>query len=141
MRLPPSPQSKSSKSTGRTRDSIFVAKLGNTNRLRMSEGVKLASSSKTAIFLHGKPIFRGFKPIKKTKPFFPPYKKGSGLAKWAARGTPKLNAFLVARAISKRGLKMKPFIGGVIFEKQDEIKNELDKMLERIAQDIAKAVR
>ena len=112
-----------------------------TNRLRMSEGVKLASSSKTAIFLHGKPIFRGFKPIKKTKPFFPPYKKGSGLAKWAARGTPKLNAFLVARAISKRGLKMKPFIGGVIFEKQDEIKNELDKMLERIAQDIAKAVR
>ena len=141
LRLPPSPQSKSSKSTGRTRDSIFVAKLGNTNRLRMSEGVKLASSSKTAIFLHGKPIFRGFKPIKKTKPFFPPYKKGSGLAKWAARGNPKLNAFLVARAISKRGLKMKPFIGGVIFEKQDEIKNELDKMLERIAQDIAKAVR
>ena len=141
LRLPPSPQSKSSKSTGKTRDSIFVAKLGNTNRLRMSEGVKLASSSKTAIFLHGKPIFRGFKPIKKTKPFFPPYKKGSGLAKWAARGTPKLNAFLVARAISKRGLKMKPFIGGVIFEKQDEIKNELDKMLERIAQDIAKAVK
>ena len=36
---------------------------------------------------------------------------------------------------------MKPFIGGVIFEKQDEIKNELDKMSERIAQDIAKAVR
>ena len=46
LRLPPSPQSKSSKSSGRTRDSIFVAKLGNTNRLRMSEGVKLASSSK-----------------------------------------------------------------------------------------------
>jgi hypothetical protein len=35
---------------------------------------------------------------------------------------------------------MKPFIGGVVFEKQDEIKNELDKMLERISQDIAKAV-
>ena len=91
----PSPTSKSSKSTGKTRDSVFVAKLGNTNRLRMSQGVKLASSSKVAPFIHGKPIFRSFKPIKRTKPFFPPYKKGSSLAQWAARGTPKLNAFLV----------------------------------------------
>jgi hypothetical protein len=141
LRLPPSPRSKSSKSTGKTRNSIFVAKLGNTNRLRMSQGIKLASSSKTAPFIHGKPIFRSFKPIKKTKPFFPPYKKGSSLAKWAARGTPKLNAFLVARAISQRGLKMKPFIGGTVFENQDKIKKELDDMMENIARDIARSVK
>ena len=141
LRLPPSPQSKSSKSTGRTKRSIFTANLGNTNALRMVQGVKLASSSKSAIFLHGKPIYRSYRPVKKTKPFFPPYKEGSDLYKWARRGSPKLNSFLVARAISKRGLKMKPFIGGTVFEMKDEIKNDLDKMFEKIAQDIARSVK
>ena len=141
LRLPPSPQSKSSKSTGRTRRSIFTANLGNTNALRMVRGVKLASTSKTAIFLHGKPIYRSFTPIKKTKPFFPPYKEGSELYKWARRGSPKLNSFLVARAISKRGLKMKPFIGGTVFEMKDEIQDDLNKMFEKIAQDIARSVK
>ena len=32
-----------------------------------------------------------------------------------------MNPFLVAK-ISQRGLKMKPFIGGVVFENQKEIK-------------------
>jgi hypothetical protein len=141
LRLPPSPSSKSKKSTGKTRDSIFVAKLSNTNRLRMSTGIKLASDSRTAIFLHGKPIFRSFRPVKRTKPFFPPYQKGSSLAQWAARGTPKLNAFLVARAISRRGLKMKPFIGGTVFENQKKIKKDLDKMMNNIAKDIARSIK
>ena len=107
----------------------------------MVRGVKLASTSKTAIFIHGKPIYRSFTPIKKTKPFFPPYKEGSELYKWARRGSPKLNSFLVARAISKRGLKMKPFIGGTVFEMKDEIKDDLNKMFEKIAQDIARSVK
>ena len=140
----PSPRSQAgrgNKNTGNTRRSVFTAKLGNTNRLRMSEGFKLASNSPTAPFIHGKPIFRGFSPVKRTKPFFPPYKEGSSLAKWAKRGTPKLNPFLVARAISKRGLKMKPFIGGVVYEKQKEIKAGAEDMLESIARDIARSVK
>ena len=43
----PSPKSqggRGNKNTGATRRSVFTAKLGNTNRLRMSEGFKLASS-------------------------------------------------------------------------------------------------
>ena len=120
---------------------MFVAKLSNTNRLRMSEGFKLASSSKYAPFIHGKPIFRSFTPIKKTKPFFPPYKEGSSLFKWANRGQPKMNAFLVARKISQTGLKMKPFIGGVVFENQKEIKKRGDEMLRLIAKDIADSIR
>jgi len=136
----PSPTSKSAKSTGRSRDSVFVAKLSNTNRLRMSEGFKLASSSKYAPFIHGKPIFRGFTPIKRTKPFFPPFKEGSALFKWANRGQPKMNAFLVARKISQTGLKMKPFIGGVVFENQKMIKKRGDEMLRLIAKDIADSI-
>ena len=118
----PSPTSKSAKSTGKSRDSVFVAKLGNTNRLRMSEGFKLASSSKYA-------------------PFFPPYKEGSSLFKWANRGQPKMNAFLVARKISRDGLKMKPFIGGVVFDNQKEIKRKGDEMLRLIAKDIANSIK
>ena len=94
-----------------------------------------------APFIHGKPIFRSFTPVKKTKPFFPPYKEGSGLAKWAKRGQPKLNPFLVARKISKTGLKMKPFIGGVVFENQKEIKKRGEEMIELIAKDIVRSVR
>ncbi len=52
-----------------------------------------------------------------------------------------MNPFLVARAISKRGLKMKPFIGGVVFEKQKEIKEGAEDMLRLIANDIARSVR
>ena len=137
----PSPASKSAKSTGKSRDSVFVAKLGNTNRLRMSEGFKLASSVKYAPFIHGKPIFRSFTPIKRTKPFFPPYKEGSSLFKWANRGQPKMNAFLVARKISRDGLKMKPFIGGVVFDNQKEIKRKGDEMLRLIAKDIANSIK
>jgi hypothetical protein len=140
----PSPRSQAgrgNKNTGATRRSVYVAPLGNTNRLRMAEGIVLASSSPTAPFIHGKPIFRGFSPVKRTKPFFPPYKEGSSLAKWAKRGTPKLNPFLVARAISKRGLKMKPFVGGVVYEKQKEIKAGAEDMLESIARDIARSVK
>jgi hypothetical protein len=140
----PSPRSQAgrgNKNTGKTRRSIFTAKLGNTNRLRMSEGFKLATDLNYAPFIHGKPIYRGFSPIRRTKPFFPPYHEGSSLAKWAKRGQPKMNPFLVARAISKRGLKMKPFIGGVVFEKQKEIKEGAENMLELIAKDIARSVR
>jgi len=144
LHLPPSPRSqrgRGNKNTGATRRSIYTAKLQNTNRLRMSEGFKLATDSSTAIYIHGKPIFRSFRPVLKTKPFFPPYKKGSDLYKWARRGTPKMNAFLVARAISKRGLKMKPFIGGVVFENQKEIKKRGEEMIELIAKDIVRSVR
>ena len=81
----------------------------------MSEGFKIASTAKHAPFVHGKPLMRSFTPVKRTRPFFPPYKKGSDLYKWANRGTPKMNAFLVARKISQRGLKMKPFLGGILF--------------------------
>lgn len=140
----PSPRSQAgrgNKNTGTTRRSVFTAKLGNTNKLRMSEGFKLASSVPYAPFIHGKPIYRSFTPVKRTKPFFPPYKEGSSLAKWAKRGNPKLNAFLVARKISQRGLKMKPFIGGVVYEKQKEIKEGGENMLKLIAQDIARSVR
>ena len=140
----PSPRSQAgrgNKNTGTTRRSVFVAKLGNTNRLRMSEGFKLATSAPYAPFIHGKPIYRGFSPVKRTRPFFPPYKEGSSLAKWAKRGQPKLNPFVVARAISKRGLKMKPFIGGVVYEKEKEIKDRGQEMLELIARDIARSVR
>jgi len=140
----PSPRSQSgrgNKNTGTTRRSVFTAKLGNTNRLRMSEGFKLASSAPYAPFIHGKPIYRGFTPVKRTKPFFPPYKEGSSLAKWARRGQPKLNPFLVAKAISRRGLKMKPFIGGVVYEKQKEIKEGAEDMLRLIAKDIARSVK
>ena len=52
-----------------------------------------------------------------------------------------MNAFLVARKISQRGLKMKPFIGGVVFEKQKEIKEGAENMLKLIAKDIARSVR
>ena len=107
----------------------------------MSEGFKLATDKQYAPFIHGKPIYRGFSPVKKTRPFFPPYQEGSSLARWAKRGTPKMNPFLVARAISKRGLKMKPFIGGVVYEKQKEIKDRGQEMLELIARDIARSVR
>ena len=141
LRLPPSPQSKSSKSTGKAQRSIYFKKLGNTNVLRMSKGISLATSAPYAPFIHGKPIYRSFRPIKRTRPFFPPYKEGSSLAKWARRGQPKLNPFLVARAISKRGLKMKPFIGGVVYEKQREIKDRGQEMLELIARDIARSVK
>lgn len=140
----PSPQSgrgRGNKNTGKTRRSIFTAKLGNTNRLRMSQGFKLAANTPYAPFIHGKPIYRGFSPIKKTRPFFPPYQKGTSLYKWANKGNPKLSPFLVARAISKRGLKMKPFIGGVVFEKRDEIKAGAEDMLKSIARDIARSVR
>ena len=101
----------------------------------------MCSSDLYAPFIHGKPIYRGFSPIKRTRPFLPPYHEGSSLAKWAKRGQPKMNPFLVARAISKRGLKMKPFIGGVVFEKQKEIKEGAENMLELIAKDIARSVR
>ena len=140
----PSPRSQSgrgNKNTGNTRRSVYTAKLKQTNRLRMSEGFKLASSLEYAPFIHGKPIFRGFTPIKRTRPFFPPYKEGSSLANWAKRGTPKMNAFLVARKISQRGLKMKPFIGGVVYEKQKEIKEGAEDMLRLIAKDIARSVK
>lgn len=140
----PSPRSQAgrgNKNTGNTRRSVFVAKLGNTNRLRMSEGFKLATSAPYAPFIHGKPIYRGFSPTKRTRPFFPPYQEGTPLAKWAKRGTPKMNAFLVARKISQRGLKMKPFIGGVVFEKQKEIKERGEEMLRLIAKDIARSVK
>lgn len=144
LHLPPSPRSqrgRGNKNTGALRRSIYTKKLSNTNRLRMSEGFSLATSMSYAPFIHGKPIFRSFTPVKKTKPFFPPYKEGSGLAKWAKRGQPKLNPFLVARKISKTGLKMKPFIGGVVFENQKEIKKRGDEMLELIAKDIVRSVR
>ncbi len=144
LNLPPSPRSqrgRGNKNTGNLNRSIYTKKLGNTNRLRMSEGFSLATSMKYAPFIHGKPIFRSFTPVKKTKPFFPPYKEGSGLAKWAKRGQPKLNPFLVARKISKTGLKMKPFIGGVVFENQKEIKKRGEEMIELIAKDIVRSVR
>jgi hypothetical protein len=137
----PSPISKSSKSTGKLKKSIYWSKLRNTNRLRMSEGVRWASTDKKAIYIHGKPIYRGLRPIKKTKPFFPPYQEGTELAKWAARGTPKMNPFLVARAISQRGLKMKAFIGGVVYKERKNIERDANKMLERIAKDIARSVK
>ena len=76
LRLPPSPQSKSSKSTGKAQRSIYFKKLGNTNVLRMSKGISLATSAPYAPFIHGKPIYRSFRPIKRTRPFFPPYKEG-----------------------------------------------------------------
>lgn len=140
----PSPRSQSgrgNKNTGKTKRSVYVRKLKNSDRLRMSTGIKLATDLNYAPFIHGKPIFRGFAPIKRTRPFFPPYQEGSSLAKWAKRGQPKMNPFLVARAISKRGLKMKPFIGGVVFEKQKEIKEGAEDMLRLIAKDIARSVR
>jgi len=140
----PSPRSQSgrgNKNTGTLRRSIFVSKIQNTNRLRMSEGFKIASTAKHAPYVHGKPIMRSFTPIKRTRPFFPPYKKGSDLYKWANRGTPKMNAFLVARKISQRGLKMKPFLGGIIYEKQEEIKARGTRMLQLIAEDIARSVK
>ena len=144
LHLPPSPRSqkgRGNKNTGNLRRSIYTKKLGNTNRLRMSEGFSLATNQRYAPFVHGKPIFRSFTPVKRTKPFFPPYKEGSGLHKWANRGNPKMNPFLVAKKISQRGLKMKPFIGGVVFENQKEIKKRGDKMLELIANDIVRSVR
>ena len=52
-----------------------------------------------------------------------------------------MNPYLVARKISQRGLKMKPFIGGVVYEKQREIKDRGQEMLELIAKDIARSVR
>jgi len=140
----PSPRSQAgrgNKNTGTTRRSVYVRKLKDTDRLRMSGGIKLATDLAYAPFIHGKPIFRGFSPIKRTKPFFPPYQEGTPLAKWAKRGTPKMNAFLVARKISQRGLKMKPFIGGVVFEKQKEIKERGEEMLRLIAKDIARSVK
>jgi len=140
----PSPRSQAgrgNKNTGTTRRSVYVRKLKNSDRLRMSTGIKLATDLPYAPFIHGKPIDRKFSPIKRTKPFFPPYKEGSSLAKWARRGTPKMNPFLVARAISKRGLKMKPFIGGVVVEKQKEIKERGEEMLRLIARDIARSVK
>ena len=140
----PSPRSQAcrgNKNTGATRRSVYVAPLGNTNRLRMAEGIVLATDRQYAPFIHGKPIYRGFSPVRRTRPFFPPYKEGSSLAKWARRGQPKLNPYLVARKISQRGLKMKPFIGGVVFEKQKEIKDRGQEMLELIAKDIARSVR
>ena len=140
----PSPKSQAgrgNKNTGKTRRSVYVRKLKNSDRLRMSTGIKLATDLNYAPFIHGKPIYRGFSPIKRTRPFFPPYHEGSSLAKWAKRGQPKMNPFLVARAISKRGLKMKPFIGGVVFEKQKEIKEGAEDMLRLIAKDIARSVR
>ena len=36
---------------------------------------------------------------------------------------------------------MKPFIGGVVYEKQKEIKDRGQEMLELIAKDIARSVR
>jgi len=144
LSLPPSPRSqkgRGNKNTGNTRRNIKVNKLGETNALRMSEGIVLQSFSEYSKFIHGEPIFRSFRPVKRTKPFFPPYKEGSSLAKWAKRGNPKLNAFLVARAISKRGLKMKPFIGGTVFENQKMIKKRGDEMLRLIARDIARSVK
>ena len=144
LSLPPSPRSqkgRGNKNTGNTRRSIYVRKLKNSDRLRMSTGIKLASDLKYAPFIHGKPVFRSFTPVKRTKPFFPPYHEGSSLAKWAKRGQPKMNAFLVAKKISQRGLKMKPFIGGVVFENQKEIKKRGQEMLELIAQDIVRSIR
>ena len=123
--LPPSPRSqrgRGNKNTGNLRRSIYTKKFKNTSSLRISEGFSLATDVDYAPFVHGKPIFRAFRPVLKTKPFFPPYHKGSSLDKWARRGKPKMSAFLVAKKISKRGLKMKPFIGGVVFENQKEIK-------------------
>ena len=140
----PSPRSQAgrgNKNTGTTRRSVYVSKLGDSNRLRMAEGIVLATTAPYAPFIHGKPIYRGFSPVKRTRPFFPPYQEGSSLAKWAKRGNPKLNPFLVARAISRRGLKMKPFIGGVVYEKQKEIKDRGDEMLRLIARDIARSVK
>ena len=137
----PSPVSKSSKSTGKLKRSIHWNKLRNTNSLRMSEGVKFYSTDPKAKYLHGKPLLRSFMPIKRTRPFFPPYQKGTALAKWAAKGSPKMNPFLVARAISRRGLKMKPFIGGVLYEQRRDIERKADKMLKLIAKDIAKSVK
>ena len=132
----PSPRSQAgrgNKNTGKTRRSVFTAKLGNTNRLRMSEGFKLATDLNPMLLLFMvKPIYRGFSPVKRTKPFFPPYQEGSSLAKWAKRGQPKMNPFVVARAISKRGLKMKPFIGGVVYEKQKENKDSRSRGYVRI---------
>ena len=51
-----------------------------------------------------------------------------------------MNSFLVAKKISQRGLKMKPFISKVVFENQKEIKKRGDKMLELI-NDIVRSVR
>jgi len=136
----PSPVSKSSKSTGKLRKSIHWNKLGNTNALRMSEGVRFYSTDPKAKYIHGKPLLRSFIPIKRTRPFFPPYQKGTPLAIWAGKGT-KINAFLVARAISRRGLKMKPFIGGVLYDQRKKIDRKADKMLQLIAKDIARSVK
>ena len=36
---------------------------------------------------------------------------------------------------------MKPFIGGTVFEMKDEIQDDLNKMFEKIAQDIARSVK
>ena len=52
-----------------------------------------------------------------------------------------MNAFLVARKISRDGLKMKPFIGGVVFDNQKEIKRKGDEMLRLIAKDIANSIK
>ena len=57
----PSPRSQAgrgNKNTGATRRSVFTAKLGNTNRLRMSEGFKLATDRQYAPFIHGKPTYK-----------------------------------------------------------------------------------
>ena len=136
----PSPVSKSSRSTGKLKRSIHWNKLDNTSSLRMSKGIRFYSTDPKAKYLHGKPELRSFMPIKKTRPFFPPYHEGSSLAIWAGKGS-KINPFLVARAISRRGLKMKPFIGGVLYEQRRDIERKAGKMLDLIAKDIARSVK
>ena len=53
----------------------------------------------------------------------------------------KTKRFLGIVAISQRGLKMKPFIEGTVFDNQKEIKRKGDEMLELIAKDICKEYR
>lgn len=64
-----------------------------------------------------------------TRPFWPPV---SALEVWAQRHG--VSAFLVARAISRRGIKPKRYLQGAFEAKQDDIKREIGKAVSEIVE-------
>lgn len=70
-----------------------------------------------------------------TRPHFPPYKQLEGWAK--RRG---MNAFLVARGISRKGTKAQPFMRDAVMEKKDTINNIYGDEIENAMKAIANKV-
>lgn len=69
-----------------------------------------------------------------SRPHWPPYKAGTPLADWAKQKG--MNAFLLARSISRKGTKAHPFVGPTYKRMRPMVQRDIERGVARLAQEL-----